>query len=1057
MSGRTLAIVVAIAAGSVLAGPDVLAQAQPRASASLPGQSPLQPSGGVPTDPPAKVQAPADDLSAYQRFVIYPRLERGLDEQRRGRHEAAVSQFERARQLAPQSVLTALYLAYAYRQAGDREAARRVLEDQQQHSPADRALAAALAEDVPWQPPPLSAEEQERRARQERDHQLAVAEQRRRQDIEDRIAAVRQRIADARLDDASALAEATLPDDPAIRAALDRDLAQRAIHLRQWAPAQAAFERIDGSGQMSPADARQWLQIRLASGDTRGARALLDKPQLQGAENLLSVARVMQLRGEVEPLRLLVSHRWPRFETATQEAEWLQLAATALPDEPGLIAAHPARFAGNRNLQANLALPGLVAAGRLDEAEQLLGQIPGDQWLGLRLRLAAVRGDRAGAIGIARELVAERPGDLAVLDHASYQLVSMGARREAATLLVEAWPFEASSPVAPPLPAAAAPAPLEGHAVDATRRENLPENQGEAAAVDSLRFLLSDRLIGLAEQDQAVLSPQAREKLARPLAEPAWRERQAMLFAIYRDCQRIRELLGDFSPRYQPTSWIRLAHCYRDSAPGLAQYAHGEALAREPTPRNRMALAYQAHATQDYEAANAAWKGLDSSVLAPDQILAAAASAAAADDEAGLEAWLDRYDTAGHDARDDEYWWWRARLSSRRDPDRALLAVREAISIRPRASYYQFEGELLGRGGDHEGAREAFGKALTLAPGEPTLLGALALASAQAGHPDDAAEILRQVDAAQPDNPAVAQQLTWLYLRLDDREAARQKAREVIDDIDRHPEDRLGDDQLEQRQTFRRLHENLGRRWTFAADTWIGSQLSYAGRSADPGQAYRGYSQLEVDYRLATQSTSSDAGLSLFGRVTASSGADSGTWPVHEPTLGLGLRWKPLVDQVLYLTVEPLIPLNDRDRRESDVLVRASASFLNTGRYSDDWHPTGSGWLARSLYLDLGHYLRDQRTAFTADLRGSYHHKLGDGRSLEPYTHLQYSAVHHDGPAGFDKDLRIGLGLRLNRWSGESRYDAYPTRTSIGVEFQHAFRSFLDEREVILATLRGRW
>lgn len=39
-------------------------------------------------------------------------------------------------------------------------------------------------------------------------------------------------------------------------------------------------------------------------------------------------------------------------------------------------------------------------------------------------------------------------------------------------------------------------------------------------------------------------------------------------------------------------------------------------------------------------------------------------------------------------------------------------------------------------------------------------------------------------------------------------------------------------------------------------------------------------------------------------------------------------------------------------------MLRASASFFNGGKYSDEWHPNGSGWFAQNLYLDAAQYVR---------------------------------------------------------------------------------------------------
>ncbi|MCZ0563003.1 hypothetical protein OZI02_23250, partial [Escherichia coli] len=96
--------------------------------------------------------------------------------------------------------------------------------------------------------------------------------------------------------------------------------------------------------------------------------------------------------------------------------------------------------------------------------------------------------------------------------------------------------------------------------------------------------------------------------------------------------------------------------------------------------------------------------------------------------------------------------------------------------------------------------------------------------------------------------------------------------------------------------------------------------------------------------------------------------------PVKNPMSGTGLRWKPLRDQIFFIAVEQQLPLNGQNGA-SDTMLRASASFFNGGKYSDEWHPNGSGWFAQNLYLDAAQYIRQDIQAWTADYRVSWHQK----------------------------------------------------------------------------------
>lgn len=200
--------------------------------------------------------------------------------------------------------------------------------------------------------------------------------------------------------------------------------------------------------------------------------------------------------------------------------------------------------------------------------------------------------------------------------------------------------------------------------------------------------------------------------------------------------------------------------------------------------------------------------------------------------------------------------------------------------------------------------------------------------------------------------------------RLDDMPATQHYARLVIDDIDNQalitP---LTPEQNQQRFNFRRLHEEVGRRWTFSFDSSIGLRsgaMSTANNNvggAAPGKSYRSYGQLEAEYRIGRNMLLEGDLLSVYSRVFADTGENGVMMPVKNPMSGTGLRWKPLRDQIFFLAVEQQLPLNGQNGA-SDTMLRASASFFNGGKYSDEWHPNGSGWFAQNLYLDAAQYVR---------------------------------------------------------------------------------------------------
>lgn len=333
------------------------------------------------------------------------------------------------------------------------------------------------------------------------------------------------------------------------------------------------------------------------------------------------------------------------------------------------------------------------------------------------------------------------------------------------------------------------------------------------------------------------------------------------------------------------------------------------------------------------------------------------------------------------------------------------------------------------------------------------------------GKHSEARDALDKARASQPDSPEILRQLVYLNERLDDKPKTREYSERVVDDIDNTltPQQTLNEQQKKDRFEFRRIHEDSERRWTF---TWDGSfgltpdSLNSSGSSsgAQPNKSYRSYQQFEAEYRIGKNQIVDGDQLSVYSRLFAGSSTESdhNFMPLYEPMLGIGVRWKPLRDQVIYLAAEQQIPL-DKAHGESDLMLRASASFFNGGKYSDDWHPTGNGWMAQNLYLDAAHYVKADYQLYTADYRMSWHQKINQHQTIEPYWHAQYNA--NTGDPYQDNTLG-GVGVRLNTWFGQTHYDAFPHKASVGLEYQRVFSGHnrdTNSKNNLFLTLGVRW
>jgi adsorption protein A len=391
------------------------------------------------------------------------------------------------------------------------------------------------------------------------------------------------------------------------------------------------------------------------------------------------------------------------------------------------------------------------------------------------------------------------------------------------------------------------------------------------------------------------------------------------------------------------------------------------------------------------------------------------------------------------------------------DPQRQVGWLHRASELdADNANTHAELGFAYARTGRRASALIAFERAAALDPDNMIVQSELGYAYWAAGRTADAGRAFERAWQADRANLMLAQQLVYVYQRLNRNDAARTYIQQVLDSPASFSETSTGGARRttasDRRFGFQRLHEDLGRRVTVNLDGVSGTAVGAGSEATLAGSRYRSYSQVEGDFRLGNPSIRNGSTLSAYVRVLADGGDFTSAVPAHNAMLGVGLRWKPFGNRVIYLAAENQNGLEDRGRR--DVLLRASASFLNGGQYGDDWHPSRAGWFARNLYLDVAQYLMSGNTAFTADYRTSYHHQVSSGATLEPYVHLQLNGI---SSSRFERDLRTGVGVRWNVWFGANRYDAAPHKFSVGLEFQQALHTYLSDRNGLFLSVGTRW
>lgn len=575
-----------------------------------------------------------------------------------------------------------------------------------------------------------------------------------------------------------------------------------------------------------------------------------------------------------------------------------------------------------------------------------------------------------------------------------------------------------------------------------------------SAMTSDQRDVLLERLSLIVDLDPTVVTQHDITRLSQPLNSVRARLIQANLLASVEDCSGVRRVLGDFSAGYGADQWLLLGSCYQKSGlSGLAQAAYQQAVVVAPSALTERAVAYAAFSNEDYGMALKAWRrAFGFAEPRPLDLIAAATTALAAKEPALARGWLDQYHVLMTKPTAD-YWTLRAQAWANLDLQVATADMKRAIALEPTADRWLQLGRWQLTQGDKTVALASIQQAVYLEPKNGLAQSELGFILYQLGQIKSAREHLSSALISRPGDPQIIKQLAYTDQQLGDNAQSMAYIRLAVDHDLRFLPQEQTPEQVESLFALRRMHEDLDRRWTFSADALTGSAPSLSALSPQPGQDYESYSQIEIDYRLGDPAVNNGKTLSVYSRVFGGGGVDNDPMPIYGPMLGVGLRWKPLPEQVLYLSIEKQIPLDHGTSAPANTMLRASASLFNAGVYSDDWHPTGDGWTSQNLYLDAAYYLSDQAFSLLADYRIGYHHKIKQGQTIEPYARVVVSKVSGIGEA----DIRAGVGMRWNLWGVESRYSAYAGRGYLGVEIQGVIQAQRSDRVVALISMGVRW
>ncbi|MVV52199.1 phage receptor [Pseudomonas sp. PB120] len=801
-------------------------------------------------------------------------------------------------------------------------------------------------------------------------------------------------------------------------------MVDRAIAMGDAAQAQRWMQSLPANDLADPAQQHRLWELARQTGDTETVQRLssqLQRPCLETAEWLSRrdpQAALTQLRGcqpGDDP------QAWLVLAQRLQATELLQ--STRLP-EPW-----------DRQRQARL-MDIWQAEGRSDQVMA---------WLASQPQTADVvkrRAELTQALGRNTEAAPlwerhyQQTGSLVSLNQATYLMLKAGQRDHTQLLL-----------------------------------ENAYDRHG-----GKLPDALLQRLAGLYAASTPTPAQQQRMVSLLGHVDPATRGQLLAQLAENGQCDAVQQAIGAHP---QVTGDYRaLGRCAMPQRPGEAvvYYREAEKLGDRDS---RLPLAYALEAAGDSAGALAIFHSIPAAELSDNARLTASRSALTAGDTQAAERYWQQSRARGAN----EWALGAAIADARGDHALALQRQRAALQQAPDAGHFYAASVTAQKAGDLQQSTAWLTEAVRREPDNPRYRADYGMRLAGAPTKEERAQAIPYLQRATQDFPEdyrLGETLAVRYDEAGDSAHSRKELRRVID-LEQHPvaaDDEDGSMEA-RRYRQRRAHETLSRRDSRTiASTWSPAGVStndFLRPDDSIGSQRRSTSQnvqmAMWDHALGEEPSRAGSTLSVYGRVLLG-GVGRSSYAESIAT-GVGLRYKPwgtaninfygeiykqsqFDDQDNHglslgqtLIPEKLADQVDDHRQDghttTDYLLRATASFLDQGRFRNDWRIDESDWEERFLYLDAAWWTKAGDHQWLSRFQQGHAWKLpfNGAQTLMPYGFLEFAS--QDPSNNRRQDLRTGLGLRWQWWFDDDIYNAYRAHLTVRTEYQQSLGGNLYE------------
>ncbi|PNA07452.1 MULTISPECIES: NfrA family protein [unclassified Pseudomonas] len=541
-------------------------------------------------------------------------------------------------------------------------------------------------------------------------------------------------------------------------------------------------------------------------------------------------------------------------------------------------------------------------------------------------------------------------------------------------------------------------------------------------------------------------------------------------------CDAVQQAIG--SHPQAAGDYRALGRCAMPDRPGEAvvYYQQAEKLGDRGS---RLPLAYALEAAGDSAGALTIWRSIPTAELSDNARLTASRSALNVGDSQTAETYWQQSTTRGAN----EWALGAAIADARGDHAQALQRQRQALQQAPDAGHFYAASVTAQKAGDLPQSTAWLAEAVRREPNNPRYRADYGMRLAGAETREERATAIPYLQQATRDFPEdyrLGETLAWRYDEVEDSASARKELRRVID-LEQNPVAADGEDGSMEARRYRqrRAHETLSRRDSRTiASTWSPAGIStndFVRPDDSKGSRRRSDSQnvqlAMWDHALGEEPSRAGSTLSVYGRVLL--GGQGRSSYAESLAAGVGLRYKPWGTQNInfygeiykqsqfddddshslslgqMLVPEKLFDQVNDHRKDghttTDYLLRATASFLDQGKYRNDWRVDENDWDERFLYLDAAWWTKAGDHQWLSRFQQGHAWKLpfSGAQTIMPYGFLEFAS--QDPSNDWRQDLRTGVGLRWQWWYDEDRYNAYRSKLTVRTEYQQSLGGNLYE------------